>query len=76
MRKEAPDFPDEVRPGAFAQVLTEVMPRLALPEEARPHVPEVVAAFLDYLDETGQARRGGRLGGAGAHHRPSRTASD
>ncbi len=51
-----PGFPDEVSPGTFSQVLTEAMPRLALPDEARPHVPEVVATFFEYL------RDGGRLG--------------
>ena len=58
MLKLAPDFPDEITPGAFATVLSEVMPRLALPDEARPHVPEVVAAFLDYLEETGRIGEG------------------
>jgi uncharacterized protein len=50
------EFPDELSPGTFAKVLTETMPRLSLPEAARPHVPEVIATFLDYL------RDGGRLG--------------
>lgn len=56
VRKVDPGFPDEVSPGTFARVLTETMPRLALPDEARPHVPEVVATFFEYL------RDGGRLG--------------
>ena len=56
VRKIDPGFPDEVRPGTFARVLTETLPRLALPDEARPHAPEVVAAFLEYL------RDGGRVG--------------
>lgn len=49
-------FPDEVSPGTFATVLTETMPRLALPEAARAQVPEVIARFLEYL------REGGRVG--------------
>lgn len=49
-----PDFPDEVAPGTLAKVLTETMPRLGLPEEARPFVPDVVAQFLDYLQESGR----------------------
>jgi hypothetical protein len=48
------DFPDDVSPGTFAKVLTEMMPRMALPDEARPLVPEVVAQFLEYLRETGR----------------------
>jgi uncharacterized protein YecA (UPF0149 family) len=51
-----PEFPDELSPGTLAKVLTETMPRLSLPEAARPHVPDVIATFLDYL------RDGGRLG--------------
>ncbi len=34
------------------------MPRLALPDDARPHVPEVVARFLEYLRETGRVGEG------------------
>lgn len=49
-----PDFPDEVAPGTFATVLTQTMPRLAVPDEARPLVPEVVAQFLEYLRDTGR----------------------
>jgi hypothetical protein len=58
VRKIDPDFPDEVKPGTFATVLTEVMPRLSLPEPARPHVPEVVARFLEYLRESGRVGEG------------------
>ncbi len=54
VRTHAPDFPDEVAPGAFARALTEGMPRLNLPEEARRHVPEVIAAFLENLGDTGR----------------------
>lgn len=49
-------FPDEVSPGTFASVLTQVMPRLSWPEAARSQVPEVIARFLESLQE------GGRLG--------------
>ncbi|SIO66775.1 SEC-C motif-containing protein [Singulisphaera sp. GP187] len=52
------DFPDEVSPGTFATVLTERMPRLVLPEEARPLVPEVIAQFLEYLRESGRVGEG------------------
>jgi len=58
MRAAEPGFPDEAGTGVFAQVLTEVMPRLALPEEARPHVPEVVATFLEYLRVSGRVGEG------------------
>ncbi len=51
-------FPDEVRPGAFATVLNGSMPRLALPDGARPHVPEAIARFLEYLQETGRLAEG------------------
>jgi hypothetical protein len=51
-------FPDEVSPGTFAKVLSEVMPRLSLPDAARPHLPEVVARFLDYLQESGRLGEG------------------
>src|SRR4051794_473498 len=47
-------FPDEVKPGTFASVLNESLPRLTLPEAARPHAPEVVARFFEYLRETGR----------------------
>jgi SEC-C motif len=52
------NFPDEVSSGTFATVLSEVMPRLGLPDESRPHVPEVVARFLDYLQESGRVGEG------------------
>ena len=58
VRKVDPNFPDEVRSGTFATVLTEVMPRLALPDASRPHAPEVVARFLEYLQETGRVGEG------------------
>jgi hypothetical protein len=53
-----PDFPDAVSSGTFATVLTETMPRLALPDQARPHVPEVIARFLDNLRESGKVGEG------------------
>src|SRR4051794_7885748 len=53
-----PSFPDEVSPGTFATVFAEVMPRLKLPESARPHVPEVIARFLEYLRESGRVGEG------------------
>ena len=52
------DFPDEVSPGTFATVLTDVMPLLRLPEVARGQVPEVIARFLDYLQESGRVGEG------------------
>jgi uncharacterized protein YecA (UPF0149 family) len=52
------DFPDELSPGTLAQVLTEAMPRLALPDAARRHAPEVVARFLEYLREGGRLAEG------------------
>ncbi len=58
VRKIDPDFPDAVRPGTFAAVLDETMPRLKLPDDARPHVPEVIAGFLEYLRETGRVGEG------------------
>ncbi len=58
VRKIDRDFPDEVSTGTFATVLTEVMPRLSLPDSARPHVPEVVARFFEYLQESGRVGEG------------------
>lgn len=58
VRKVDPSFPDDVSPGTFATVLTEVMPRLGLPDEARPMVPEVIARFLEYLRESGRVGEG------------------
>ncbi len=52
------EFPDEVSSGTFARVLTEKMPRLGIPDQARPHIPEVVALFLEYLQETGRVGEG------------------
>jgi uncharacterized protein YecA (UPF0149 family) len=57
-RKIDREFPDEISPGTFAKVMTETMPRLALPEDVRPHVPEVVARFLEYLRESGRVAEG------------------
>jgi hypothetical protein len=51
-------FPDKVSSGTFATVLAEVMPRLNLPASARPHVPEVIARFLEYLQESGRVGEG------------------
>ncbi len=58
VRRVDPGFPEDLSPGTLATVLSEVMPRLALPDEARPHVPEVIARFLDYLRETGRVGEG------------------
>jgi uncharacterized protein YecA (UPF0149 family) len=58
VRAKDPEFPDALSPGTFAKVLTETMPRLSLPEAARPHVPEVVATFLEYLRDSGRLGEG------------------
>jgi len=58
MRKADPAFPDEVKSETLAAVVTEVLPRMTLPEAARPHSPEVVAKFLEYLQETGRSGDG------------------
>ncbi len=58
VRKIDRNFPDEVRMGTFATVLNDEMPRLKLPDDARPHVPEVVARFCEYLRETGKVGDG------------------
>jgi uncharacterized protein YecA (UPF0149 family) len=58
VRKIDRDFPDVLSPGTLATVLTESMPRLSLPDAARPHVPEVVARFLEYLRESGRVGEG------------------
>jgi SEC-C motif len=52
------NFPDEVAPGAFANVLREALPRLNLPPAARDQAPEVIARFLEYLQETGRVGEG------------------
>ena len=52
------NFPDEISPGTLATVLTESLPRLVLPDPARPHAPEVVARFLEYLQESGRLGEG------------------
>jgi hypothetical protein len=51
-------FPDDLDPGTLAAVLTEALPRLALPEPAREKAPEVVARFFEYLRETGRMAEG------------------
>ena len=58
VRRIDPDFPDEISPGTLATVVTDSLPRLKLPEPARPHAPEVVAKFLEYLQETGRSGDG------------------
>ncbi|MGE3819370.1 MAG: SEC-C metal-binding domain-containing protein [Isosphaeraceae bacterium] len=54
-------FPENYAPGTLAAVLTEALPRLALPDSARPHVPEVVARFFEYLQESGRLADGDDL---------------
>ena len=49
-----PEFPDEVRSGTFAKVLTETMPRLSLDDHVRPQIPDVVATFLEFLQDEGK----------------------
>ena len=51
-------FPDELSSGTLASVVTESLPRLKLPDAARPHAPEVVARFLEYLQESGRLGEG------------------
>ncbi len=58
VRRIDPAFPDEISAGTFATVLTQVMPHLALPDSARPHAPEVVARFLEYLQDSGWVGEG------------------
>lgn len=53
-----PQFPDEVSARTFAKVMTEDMPRLAMPDEARPHAPEVIASFLEWLRDAGRVGEG------------------
>jgi hypothetical protein len=57
-RARDPDFPDRASPGTFAAVLTETMPRLVLPDEAREQVPEVIASFFEYLRDDGRLAEG------------------
>jgi hypothetical protein len=54
----SPEFPEEVRPGTFAKVFGEPLQRLSFPEEVRHQVPEVIAAFLEYLQASGRAAEG------------------
>ncbi|MDB5353130.1 MAG: motif domain protein [Planctomycetota bacterium] len=49
-----PDFPESVAAGSFAKVMTESMPRLALPHAARAQVPEVIARFFESLQDAGR----------------------
>ena len=58
VRKIDREFPDSLSPGTLATVLTEAMPRLSLPDSARPHASEVVAQFLEYLRESGRVGEG------------------
>jgi hypothetical protein len=58
VRRHDAAFPDEVSPGTFAIVLNQDMPRLALPPSVRRQVPEVVAVFLEYLQESGRVGEG------------------
>ncbi len=57
------NFPDSVRPGTFASVIHDEMPRLRLPDAAKGQVPEVVALFLEYLQETGRLGEGDEWAG-------------
>jgi len=52
------EFPDEIGPNTFARVLTGSMLRLALPDPVRKQVPEVIATFLEYLQESGRVGEG------------------
>ena len=49
--------PDEITPEGVRDALLEKIPELALPQEARERAPEVVALFLEWLED------GGRLAG-------------
>ena len=49
-----PEFPDELSPGTLATVLGSTMTRLKLDDAVRVHVPDVIAAFFDYLQESGK----------------------
>jgi len=55
-RRIDPDFPDQVSANTFASVFAEHLPRLSLVPSVRDDIPEVVARFLEFLQE------GGRLG--------------
>lgn len=58
VRKTDRSFPDEVSTGTLARVMTEMLPRLKMPENAKAHVPEVVARFLEYLRASGRVGEG------------------
>jgi hypothetical protein len=58
VREIDPGFPDEVSSGTFPTVLGTNMARLQLPDEIRPRVPDVIAAFFDYLQESGRVGEG------------------
>ena len=56
-----PRFPDELEPEHVPGILTRSMPGLGLPDRVRPHVTEVVATFLEYLQESGRLADGSAL---------------
>ena len=58
VRTKDPDFPDEISPGTFVEVLGTTMTRLQLDDAVRRDIPEVIAGFLDYLQETGRLGEG------------------
>ncbi|GAC1447532.1 MAG: hypothetical protein NVSMB9_29790 [Isosphaeraceae bacterium] len=68
------DFPDSVSPGTFASVMAQSMPRLNLPASVVAAIPEVVAEYLEYLQETGRVGEGSEWAsqirelGIGARH--------
>ena len=53
-----PAFPDKVRPGTFAKVMSTTMTRLALLDAGRTDVPEVIGRFFEYLQESGKIADG------------------
>ncbi len=57
-KKIDPQFPDQVRPGTFAKVVSETISRLTLPEAARHDAPEVIALFFEYLQNSGRVADG------------------
>ena len=52
------EFPDDLEPATLARVMTESMPLLALPSEARPLMPEVLATFFESLRDSGRIAEG------------------